>query len=222
MDAIGCIALNTAIVPAIPPLNCDDNNCNTADSYDTATCQCVNAPITPPTCDDNNCNTADSYDTATCQCVNAPITPPSCDDNNCNTVDSYNEQTCECEHGNLEEPNCDDGDEGTIDTYNGITCQCEHSIVLLDNKVLVPNAFSPNGDGVNDVFKAQGNNIASLKLIVYNRWGQVVFEGNDLHTGWDGTLKGQPQPISVYVYYLTAAFEDGKTHTEQGNITLIR
>ena len=58
--------------------SCDDNDCTTADSYDTNTCECINTPITPPSCDDNDCSTTDSYDTNTCQCVYTTISGANC------------------------------------------------------------------------------------------------------------------------------------------------
>ncbi len=57
---------------------------------------------------------------------------------------------------------------------------------------------------------------------IYNRWGQVVFQSNSPNFGWDGTFKGVPQPMDVYVYTLDATFFNGKKTTRKGDITLIR
>ena len=108
----------------IPPPDCDDNDCNTADSYDDAICECVNTPIPPPDCDDNDCNTADSYDDAICECVNTPIPPPDCDDNDCNTADSYDDAICECVNTPIPPPDCDDNDCNTADSYDDAICEC--------------------------------------------------------------------------------------------------
>jgi gliding motility-associated-like protein len=71
-------------------------------------------------------------------------------------------------------------------------------------KVFVPSAFTPNGDGTNDVFKVLGTGlITSLQLKIFNRYGQVVFETTEKNRGWDGKLKGTPSPGGGFVYLLT-------------------
>jgi len=71
-----------------------------------------------------------------------------------------------------------------------------------DNLIFVPNAFSPNGDGLNDEFKAiaSSNQITSFHMYIYNRWGEQIFECSDITQGWDGEYKGQPSPTGAYVY----------------------
>lgn len=86
----------------------------------------------------------------------------------------------------------------------------------------VPNAFSPNGDGKNDVFYVKGFGIADLKFRIYNRWGILMFETNNIDIGWDGTHKGQPQEQDVYVFHLEAIFETNEFFRKKGNLTLIR
>lgn len=92
----------------------------------------------------------------------------------------------------------------------------------LGNEIFIPNTFTPNNDGRNDVFYVYGTTIARMKLRVYNQWGQFLYESLNLQNGWDGTYKGQMQPNGVYVYYLDAEFNDGKTTTRKGTITLLR
>ena len=106
------------------PPDCEDNDCNTADSYDSTTCECVNTPITPPSCDDDDCTTTDSYDTSVCECVNTPITPPSCDDDDCTTMDSYDTSICECVNAPITPPSCDDDNCTTTDSYDTDICAC--------------------------------------------------------------------------------------------------
>ncbi|MGN6569367.1 MAG: LamG-like jellyroll fold domain-containing protein, partial [Flavipsychrobacter sp.] len=65
-----------------------------------------------------------------------------------------------------------------------------------------PSAFSPNGDGANDVLYVRGNGIATMKMSVFNRWGQKVFETDNPSTGWDGTFNGTPQPVDTYACVL--------------------
>jgi len=90
--------------------------------------------------------------------------------------------------------------------------------------MLLPSAFSPNGDGKNDFFRPLGSTIQDFDFIIFNRWGEQVFSKNsgDIHDGWDGTFDGKPQPVGVYVYYLTGKFISGETFSLHGSVTLIR
>ncbi|MFK7799950.1 MAG: gliding motility-associated C-terminal domain-containing protein [Aureispira sp.] len=88
--------------------------------------------------------------------------------------------------------------------------------------VFIPNAFSPDGDGHNDELFVNGNNITSMTLSVYNRWGERVFETNDQAFGWDGNFKGSALPPDVYGYYLQCVCDDGSVLRTKGNITLLR
>lgn len=91
----------------------------------------------------------------------------------------------------------------------------------------LPTAFSPNGDGANDVFYVRGGAIESSSLKVFNRWGQLIFESvdappNDPKYGWDGTYQGKAQEVEVYGWVLTVTFTDGSTSLRKGNVTLLR
>jgi gliding motility-associated-like protein len=88
--------------------------------------------------------------------------------------------------------------------------------------VYVPNAFTPNGDGNNDVLYIRSTIIEEAALRIFNRWGEMVFETNDLSVGWDGTWRGKPVTPDVYDYYLEGYCIDGQDFLIQGNITLIR
>lgn len=88
--------------------------------------------------------------------------------------------------------------------------------------VYVPNAFTPNGDGNNDVLFIRSTIIEEATLRIFNRWGELVFETNDLTIGWDGTWRGEPIAPDVYDYYLDGFCVDGQQFLIQGNITLIR
>jgi len=88
--------------------------------------------------------------------------------------------------------------------------------------VVIPNAFSPNQDGFNDFFQINGYQIETVEFTVYNRWGKKIFEGFDLSMVWDGTFKGEIQPIGTYVYTAIVMYEDGSQEFVQGNLTLIR
>jgi hypothetical protein len=99
-------------------------------------------------------------------------------------------------------------------------------IVTIDPRtiVLLPTGFSPNGDGVNDVFRiAKALNIKTLvSFAVYNRWGERVFETNDINEGWDGVYRGQMQEVSTYVWYVNAKTYEGEDLVRSGNVTLVR
>jgi gliding motility-associated-like protein len=90
------------------------------------------------------------------------------------------------------------------------------------NQVYVPNLFSPNGDGVNDVLMVYGNTIATLELHIYNSWGQEVFVSKDQRQGWTGIMNGKLQPAGVYVYIVVVKLQNGSTVNKKGNVTLIR
>jgi gliding motility-associated-like protein len=87
----------------------------------------------------------------------------------------------------------------------------------------IPNAFTPNGDGLNDVFRI--GNMKHDKLVdfrIYNRWGVQVFHTNNKETGWDGTYNGTPQDMGVYNYYIEIEGADGLLRQFKGDLTLIR
>ena len=86
----------------------------------------------------------------------------------------------------------------------------------------LPNAFSPNGDGVNDAFFVRGGPFETIDLKIYNGWGQIVFETTDPNFGWDGKHRGAPAINGVYVYSVVATTVDGKEHDRSGKVTLVR
>jgi gliding motility-associated-like protein len=88
--------------------------------------------------------------------------------------------------------------------------------------VFVPNAFSPNGDGLNDILYVRGRILEKIEFAVYDRWGEKLFETKDKNIGWDGTFKDKRCEPGVYVYYLDAVCIGGEHYLLKGNITLIR
>lgn len=86
----------------------------------------------------------------------------------------------------------------------------------------VPTAFTPNGDSHNDMLYVRGIGVLEFQFRLYNRWGELIFETNDLNKGWDGTHKSEQQEMEVYVYFLDAVLENGESVSKKGNITLIR
>lgn len=92
----------------------------------------------------------------------------------------------------------------------------------IPNFVGLPQAFSPNEDGNNDVLFVYGNNIVSLTVDVYNRWGERVFSTSSKDNGWDGNYNGKKAVSGIYMYKLKAEFEDGESTSKSGDITLVR
>ena len=88
----------------------------------------------------------------------------------------------------------------------------------------LPNAFSPNNDGHNDVFLVQGweNCVTQFSMLIFNRWGEKVFESDNLTFGWKGDFNGTPANPDVFVCYIKATLIDEKKITKKGNISLIR
>lgn len=92
-----------------------------------------------------------------------------------------------------------------------------------DFEIYMPSAFTPNGDGLNDYFGVSNYNKNKLvKLSIYNRWGQLIFQTTDINKRWDGSFKKNPQPMGAYIYYLEMETLHGKAITKKGVITMIR
>ncbi len=95
-------------------------------------------------------------------------------------------------------------------------------VILMCGDVFVPNAFSPNGDGENDVLKVYGNCISELDFAIFDRWGEKVFSATQTTQTWDGTFKGQEINNAVVYYRLSARLTNGQTVEQKGNITLVK
>jgi gliding motility-associated-like protein len=115
----------------------------------------------------------------------------------------------------------------TLITFNSSGCSDtirKTIYVSSEDFIKVPEAFSPNGDGRNDKFRILYSGvIQSLEFRIFNRWGEMVFETNDINTGWDGTYKGKPQEEGTYSYYILAKMISSTTpKLLKGNVTLVR
>ncbi|MFZ1664730.1 MAG: gliding motility-associated C-terminal domain-containing protein, partial [Flavobacteriales bacterium] len=97
-----------------------------------------------------------------------------------------------------------------------------HELLCDDPDIFVPDAFTPNGDGSNDVLFVRGLNIASLDFQVFDRWGETVFRTTDQKQGWDGAYKGKPVDPAVFVYWLKVGCKDGQDFFTKGNVSVIR
>jgi gliding motility-associated-like protein len=95
-------------------------------------------------------------------------------------------------------------------------------IVEADFKLYIPNAFTPNGDGLNDIFQPKGRGIQKYHLKIYDRWGSVVFESHDFMLGWDGGEKGKQLTDEVYTWRIEAVDVGGNVKEFTGYVTLAR
>ena len=86
----------------------------------------------------------------------------------------------------------------------------------------MPNAFSPNGDGINDILYVRSNGVDNVLLVIYNRWGEKVFETEDITVGWDGRFNSKPLHPDAYGYYLRAECIGGEVYETKGNVSIIK
>jgi gliding motility-associated-like protein len=110
---------------------------------------------------------------------------------------------------------CKNSDTATLFVKNGRECE----IVIW-----VPNAFSPDGDGLNDMFRPVSNNIRQYSLNIYSRYGELVFTSAQPDNGWDGTFQGESCPEGNYIYVIVyqSSFTPPENTTLTGNIVLVR
>jgi gliding motility-associated-like protein len=97
---------------------------------------------------------------------------------------------------------------------------CKTEIISLP--IGVPNAFSPNGDGQNDVFTIYGGPFKEVEMKIFNNWGELIFQSDKQSEGWDGRVKGVEQPPGVYVYTIYCVSENSEEHKLSGDVTLLR
>ena len=86
----------------------------------------------------------------------------------------------------------------------------------------VPTAFTPNGDGHNDLLYVKGGPFQTMFFRVYNSWGEKLFESTDQAEGWDGTYKGEKMPLGVYVWILDVDMFNGEHIRKTGDITILK
>lgn len=86
----------------------------------------------------------------------------------------------------------------------------------------IPSGFTPNGDGINDLFSFYGTAVEEINAIIYNRWGQPLYNWTDLEGGWDGNFKGGPVPNGVYAYEVKIKLKEGSNKVYYGTFSLIR
>lgn len=108
-------------------------------------------------------------------------------------------------------------------TINNCT-DTSNNIVKVDavTNIYVPNAFTPNGDGDNDIFNVAGYNLNEIELSIFDKWGTLIFFTNDINRGWDGEHKSVPVKTDTYIWKLNVIDGHGKTHNYKGHVSLLR
>ena len=109
-----------------------------------------------------------------------------------------------------------ESDHGCRDTVRGLV-RIEYGFSFF-----VPSAFTPNGDGVNDVYFLMSTNIVNFNLNIFNRWGQLIFNSDQPSKGWDGTFGGKEVPDGVYIYLIDAKGVDNVIYKKTGHVTVLR
>ncbi|MEN8958335.1 MAG: M43 family zinc metalloprotease [Flavobacteriales bacterium] len=117
----------------------------------------------------------------------------------------------------------------TLNVVDANGCASEETMTLINLSnpdcnyaIFVPNIFSPDGNGENDIFKVEGNGIETIELMVYNRWGNLIFNSTSKDVGWDGSYKGQPVNKGAFVYFVKGTFVDGSEFEQKGTVTVIK
>jgi gliding motility-associated-like protein len=108
---------------------------------------------------------------------------------------------------------------------DGLGCYSEYQdtiIIKNEQNATVPNAFSPNGDTVNEIFDVIGYGMDSYNGNIFNRWGQMIYSWNQKQKGWDGRHSGIDSPQGTYYYIIDVKFLNGERKTLRGTVTLLR
>ena len=108
-----------------------------------------------------------------------------------------------------------------LTAINSIGCMDTSSVnILVSEKINAPNAFSPNGDGYNDLWMIDRiDDWSPVNVTIYNRWGSIVYESLNNYIPWNGTYKGRPSPVGTY-YYIITFHKTNEVFT--GAVTLVK
>ena len=109
-----------------------------------------------------------------------------------------------------------------VTSDSGCTSAQTITVDINCGQVFVPDAFSPNGDGQNDILYVRGDCIKTMQFEVFDRWGNRVFETESKSVGWDGRCRGEAMNTGSYVYYLKTVLYDGTAIEKRGDVALVR
>nr|WP_233150402.1 gliding motility-associated C-terminal domain-containing protein [Pontibacter sp. BT310] len=105
---------------------------------------------------------------------------------------------------------------------SNVVTYSNNETIKLEYALYVPSGFTPNGDGLNDLFEVKGKRFEGFSIRVISGLGQVVYSSEDRTSGWDGAFNGKPQPAGIYAYEVILKLQDGTTKRRTGTVTLIR
>lgn len=112
--------------------------------------------------------------------------------------------------------------------YNSFMCKTKATTFVVEEcqpTLFISNAFSPNGDNINDLYETFDNHVGSYSLTIFNRWGEVIFQSTDKKTFWDGYYKGELMPVGVYPYIIKYEGDTDRykgPYTLEGSVTLVK
>jgi gliding motility-associated-like protein len=101
---------------------------------------------------------------------------------------------------------------------SAVSSTSNYAEVIPPLSIYIPSAFTPNNDGINDTFGVKGQGIKDYRLLIYNRWGEIIFESTEFRKQWDGKFDGSPVEQGTYVYQLYA---NGTKKGKTGSVTVI-
>ena len=113
----------------------------------------------------------------------------------------------------------------SLTVWDEHNCRNTGTVKITENchsQVFIPTAFTPNKDGLNDMFLPVVYEIQGMEMQIYNRWGQKLFESSSMEEGWDGTYKGTPCPMENYYYHITIVTGNGEKESFTGLVALVR
>lgn len=113
----------------------------------------------------------------------------------------------------------------SLKTTNTYGCIDSISKTIIINDVYTfyaPNVFTPDGDGINDFFFPEGNGWKEMEMLIFNRWGELIYKGDQLDSKWDGTYKGFPVHVGTYVYKIKIRDIFGEYHNSIGDVSVIK
>jgi gliding motility-associated-like protein len=112
----------------------------------------------------------------------------------------------------------------SVSSANGCVSKDTITIIVIEpcGELFVPNIFSPNADGLNDLECVMGDCVVSAEFTIYDRWGEIVFHTTDKNNCWDGNFRGKPVQSGVYVYKVKATLQTGEAVEQSGNINVTR
>ena len=112
----------------------------------------------------------------------------------------------------------------SVQIRNSYGCPASDTLFVKEdcvNDIIVPNAFTPNGDAVNEIFRVSGSETSTFKIYIYDRWGQEIFKSDDRDLGWDGNSRGRLVQEGFYNYIINYSIHDDE-RTKKGSIFVFR